>query len=268
MDEYEDSLPDKGYLLRLLRRATEFLERHVIPVFRIDERENPDIVGTGILAMLNNKHYLITAAHVLDVCDTGVFLLQSGYEGKPLSNNAIVSSKKFGESRLDDQVDIGFVRLTEDEMLKLGKDNFLDLNHVSGPSMKIGETLFIALGYPIRDQVRDHKNHMIETPITMFTTGPAKAEAYKFIGVDEKSHIVLKYNRRHIKTRKSVGSPPDFRGMSGGGVWPISVLHEPEKENPPLFAGIVIERPDKYSSCLLVTRGIVIRYFVNKFDHT
>jgi hypothetical protein len=268
MDNFEASLPDKGEILRKLRRATDFLERHVIQIFRLDENNNPDLEGSGILARLDDRFYLVTAAHVLDACDTGVFLLQEGFEGEPLAGAFIVSGKKPGTTRLDDKVDIGFVRLTEKETNRLGVDNFLDLNHISGPPMKIGPTVFLVLGYPVRDQVRDCRSLTIETSLTMFMTTPAKEKAYNLASINSESHILLKYDRKVIATKKSIGSPPDFRGLSGGGVWPLSVLEEPSIENPPLLAGIIIERPKGFASSLLVTRGNVIRYFVKRFDES
>lgn len=266
MSKLEDVLFDDGRLLRKIRLTTNFLERHVIPIFRLDENNNPDLFGSGVISRLDDRFYLITAAHVLDYCDKGVFLLIEGLHGKPLEGASIVTGKKHGTTRSDDKVDIGFIRLTEREINCIGADNFLDLDNISGPPMEINTTIFLVLGYPARDQIRNQLEHTIEAPLTMFMTSHAVESSYKLTNTNHNSHILLRYSRKTIATKNSIGSPPDYRGMSGGGVWPLSIFYEPLKEYPPLFAGIIIEQPRKYKSSLLVTRSNLIRAFIKRFD--
>lgn len=266
MYDFEKVLIDDVIFLRKLRRITDFLERHAVEIFRLDEYNCPDLEGSGILAKLDDRYYLVSAAHIFDACDKGVFLIYEGIKCEPLDGSAVVTGRKPGQTRLDDKADIGFIRLTEKETNSIGKDNFLDLDHISGPPMEINTTVFLVLGFPVRDQIRNNREHKIETPLTMFMTGNAKESAYVRSKTNSNTHILLRYNRRTIATKKSIGSPPDFRGFSGGGVWPISIFEEPTKDKPPIFAGIIIEQPMNYASSLLVTRSNLIRAFIKKFD--
>ena len=84
--------------------------------------------------------------------------------------------------------------------------------------------------------------------------------------VDNVHHLLARLHRRAIMTGRSVGAPPNFRGMSGGGVWPYLVTEEPGPSNPPLFAGIIIERPAGYRAALLVTRATIVQAFIERFD--
>ena len=63
-----------------------------------------------------------------------------------------------------------------------------------------------------------------------------------------------------------MGAPPNMKGISGGGVWPVRTDAEDPAAQVPLFAGLVIERPAHYRASLVVTRGTVIKYFVHLFD--
>lgn len=62
-------------------------------------------------------------------------------------------------------------------------------------------------------------------------------------------------------------APPEMKGISGGGVWPVQIDATRPEDQTPLFAGIVIERPRRFRASLAVTRGTLIKYFVKRFDH-
>jgi hypothetical protein len=268
IDEFAASLPDRGVLLGKLRRTAGILVRYVIPVFQLNDRDKPNSEGSGVLARLGDRFYLVTAAHVLDACTTGVFIPQGRHGIIPLTGNSIVTGRKPGTTRLEDQVDIGFIRLSDEETSRFGSECFLDLEHVTAPPMPNKTTMFVVLGFPARDQEDDFQNSTITTPLTNFMTGHADERAYCLAGVDQRANILLKYVPKNIVTKRSIGSPPDFHGISGGGVWPVSIFDEPDIDSPPVFAGIVVERPEKYASALLVTRSTVIKYFVRQFDDT
>lgn len=266
MTDFDDSLIDGGITFGRLRRAADLLQNHVIPVFTLDERELLDLEGSGLLARLGNRHYLITAAHVLDACSQDVYIPLGTDNIEPLTGPAIVTGRKPGFTRLDDKIDIGFVRLSHEEAASFEEDRFLNLEHVWGPSLPISTTLFAVLGYPVRNRISQPQTQTIATPLTSFYTGLANEKAYRLTKTDDSSQVLLRYNRRTIATRTGVGSPSDMHGISGGGVWPIDLRVEPNPQFPSLLAGIVIERPREHFASLLVTRGNVIRSFVSRFD--
>jgi hypothetical protein len=203
---------------------------------------------------------------VLDHCDTGVFVPRTTGQIKPLSNPTIVTGRPSGASREDDRIDIGFVRLTAAEADEFGDERMVDLSAVSGPPMPTDTTFFVVLGFPLRDHRTDRSAAIMRGALTSFTTGVADAIAHQRAKVDERSHLLLRFDRRVIATRNSMGAPPNMTGISGGGVWPVRIDVEDPTAQVPLFAGIVIERPAHYRASLVVTRGTVIKYFVHRFD--
>jgi hypothetical protein len=102
--------------------------------------------------------------------------------------------------------------------------------------------------------------------LTSLMTGVADETAYRRAGIDERSHLLLRLDRRVIATKSAVGAPPDMTGISGGGVWPVRIDAGRPEDQTPFFAGIVIERPRHFRASLAVTRGTLIKYFVNRFD--
>ncbi len=73
--------------------------------------------------------------------------------------------------------------------------------------MEINSTLFIVLGCRAHDQIRNYKKHLIETHLTMFMTGYAKEVGYKRASINYNTHILLRFNRKTIATKKGIGSP-------------------------------------------------------------
>jgi hypothetical protein len=260
-------LESQAGVLRTLRAAADRLEHHVVPVFHAPNESELLSAGSGVLARIKDRAFLISAAHVLDHCTTGVFVpTASGETIEPLANPRIVTGRPPGTTREDDRIDIGFVRLTEQEATTFGMERMLDLDAVSGPPMPIATTMFLVLGFPHRDHSSDPSSGTLTAELTSFMTGVADDLAYRRARVDARTHLLLRFERRTIVTKKSVGAPPDMTGISGGGVWPVRIDLSDPTEQTPLFAGLVVERPRHFRSSLAVTRGTVIRYFVERFD--
>jgi hypothetical protein len=137
----------------------------------------------------------------------------------------------------------------------IGSDKFLDLTHtVDGPPAEPVEAM-IALGFPARDQAVDRGT--VLTKLTMFMTGPESAHAYRvasgfaFSSTGEvRTEMVL--NGRYQ------GSAPSLKGISGGGIWQVSLRGEMQPDESPALAAMIIEQPQTYRTA--------IRSFIRKFD--
>jgi hypothetical protein len=248
--------------LKRTRESIDRLETHVTPVFHVDDDARLQPAGSGVFARLGDRAYLISAAHVLDHCDEGVFVPTRTGPIEPLDNPTIVTGRPPGTSREDDRFDVGFVRLTPSEADDIGWERMVDLE-AGGEPMLIETTFFAVLGYPLRDHLAT--GGVMRGALTSFTTGLADDVAHQWAGLDERSHLLLRFARRDIATKKSHGAPPDMTGLSGGGVWPIKVDVEDAVAQVPFFAGILIE---KAARSLVVTRATLIRYFIRRFDAT
>lgn len=253
-------------ILKKLRAAADRVERHVVPVFHAPDDSELEPAGSGVLARLGDCAYLISAAHVLDHCDTGVFVPRKSGKIEPLVNPTIVTGRPPGTTRDYDRIDIGFVRLTADETDAVGFERTVDLDVVSGPPMPSATTLFLVLGFPLRDHSTDPSAGTMTGELTSLMTGMADESAYRRAGIDERSQLLLRFDRRVIATKKAVGAPPEMKGISGGGVWPVRIDAIRSEDQTPLFAGIVIERPRRFRASLAVTRGTLVKHFVRRFD--
>lgn len=249
---------------RRAQQTTSIVERHVTPVFTYRSDGRLDFEGSGIFARLDARHYLVTAAHVLDACEQGCVVRAAAATGQELSGTCIVTGRPVGKTRDDDVFDIGFVRLSGSEVSGIGAANFLDLTHtVDGPPAEPVEAM-IALGFAARDQSVD--GGLVRTKLTMFMTGPESAHAYRLARTDSRSHLLVRYQRNGmIFNGQHHGSAPSWKGMSGGGLWQISLRGEIQPQ-PPALAAMIIEQPQSYRTAILATRAPLIRSFICRFD--
>jgi hypothetical protein len=250
---------------RRAQRTTNVVERHVTPVFTYRPDGRFDFEGSGLLARLDARYYLVTAAHVLDACEQGCVVLAAAATGQELAGARIVTGRPAGTTRDDDVFDIGFVRLSDLEVAGIGADNFLDLSHtVDGPPVEPVEAM-IALGFAARDQ--SVEGGTVRTKLTMFMTGPESAHAYRLARTDSRSHLLVRYQRNGmIFNGQHHGSAPSLKGMSGGGLWQVSLSSEVHPAQPPALAAMVIEQPRSYRTAILATRAPLIRSFIRRFD--
>lgn len=250
---------------RRAQETTSVVERHVTPVFTYRADGRLDFEGSGLFARLDARHYLVTAAHVIDACGEGCVVRAAEATGQELSGTRIVTGRPAGTTRDDDVFDIGFVRVSGSEVAGIGAENFLDFTHtVDGPPAEPVEAM-IALGFAARDQAVD--GGMVPTKLTMFMTGPESAHAYRLARTDSHSHLLVRYQRNEmVFNGQHHGSAPSLKGMSGGGVWQVSLSGEIQPAQPPALAAMIIEQPRSYRTAILATRAPLIRSFIRRFD--
>jgi hypothetical protein len=258
--------PLNDEIVNHFRSLASLLERHVEPLFALQESGFIEFEGTGILATINARHYLITAAHIVDACKYGIVLGTVQGEARPLINDGVVTKKPVTKTRQEDRFDIGFVRLTEDESHALGRSRFLDLANVYEGPLPEQPIPLVAIGYPARDQIVDNVDGIIRTAPMRFWTTFASIKGYRGTKTDTRGHVLLRFQKRDIVYNNTRGSPPNFRGMSGGPVWPISLEGSPPSQNLPPLLAMIVERPDGYGPSIRATRATAIRYFVTTFD--
>ena len=147
------------------------------PIFRENDQAHLEFEGSGVLARLKDRFDLCTAAHVLDACHEGVFLPTRAGVIEQIGSILVVTAPKSGSGRHADRVDIGFVRLSPEEVTALGEEKFLDLSCNRGSVPEDGSAVLIALGYPAADTAVSPDGRVACGAPTMFVTGPEKAEA-------------------------------------------------------------------------------------------
>ena len=123
----------------------------------------------------------------------------------------------------------------------------------------------VALGFAARDQAVDRGT--VQAKLTMFMTGPESAHAYRVAKTDPHSHLLVRYRRKEmVFNGQYQGSAPSLKGMSGWGIWQVSLGREIQPAQPPALAAMIVERPHTYQTAILATRAPLIRSFIRRFD--
>jgi hypothetical protein len=157
--------------------------------------------------------------------------------------------------------------LTEKEADSAGVDRFFDLDSTIENSSQERFVACIALGYPARDRSGQRNTGVLRTAETVFTTGFVDERGYRLAKADPRLHVLISYRKENILYNwKTRGAPPSFLGMSGGGVWLVSLSPDWTSQSPPPLAGIIIKKPHGYGKSLLAVRSAVAREFIRRFD--
>lgn len=235
------------------RRADELaplLRSHVLPLFRADDDDHPEFEATGILVRSEGKHYLVSAAHVFDVLPTGVFLLLESEQQEALKNSARITICPDGRSRNSDSLDIGSVWLTDEEADAAGQENFLDV----APRVRAAHSKWarrcLLIGYPAKDQWRDVDVAEYNLFQSYYNAPEVSDSKYEKAGLSTTNNVAIDFNHRLIQGPTGRGGKPNFKGMSGGGIWEFVVHSEYDHLSKPPLIGLLAGLAPKNNKAL------------------
>jgi hypothetical protein len=236
------------------RIVADLLGRHVLPVFCLDDEGGPSFEGSCVAVRTDDNHFVVSAAHVLDATTQGgVHLLLNGREQNPLQNPTWLTLTKYPGSRHDDLVDVGYIRLQEPELSAIGRDNFLDVANVSPPTTT-WSSRHILVGYPANRQARDDIAMTYNLQQTYFTSPEIAESKYRQSGLHRVRHFGMRFEGSRIVSPRGRGSQPNFKGMSGGGVWLMDPYTESSGAHDPHFVGLCLGRAPKNKKVLFGSR--------------
>lgn len=244
--------------------AAKALLKHHRLLYRVTEGNHLVPLATGFLLRVDRHHFLVTAAHVLDAnnecnaCDLATYG-QDCTEAVVLHGDSFRTSVPQGKTRLDDRLDVGFIRLGDELVAQIGEDRFLPPQMADVESRRRLPAVYGALGYPADYNVE--VSPTVDTPVTphpfLYISTFHPPEAYRRLGVSEGTHLLLQISNK--KTRAAGGTKekvPDLHGMSGGGFWRLTAYGS----NPaaPRLLGVTIEwRQGKHNGLLASRMSLV-----------
>ena len=150
-----------------------------------------------------------------------------------------LSEKGRHGSRLHDTIDLGFIRLTEQEVEAAGRGNFIDVVERQVPTGMRWQIRYVALGHPEKDQRRDDVHGTYAMAQTYLMTEELSESKYRLAGLDRRVHIGLLFDRSRLAGPRGRGGKPNLVGMSGCGVWELDPYITYGPENPPALIGFL-----------------------------
>jgi hypothetical protein len=221
----------------------EAMSKHLLPLYKFDDRDRPQLNGTGVLVEHEGNQYLITATHVLkqnpDYVDDQDGEIYCFMEGKltlvPPETWRVLASQD-GER---DLIDVSFVLLGKVLMNNFDKAECYQFNEAAFPEEK--HLIIAAMGCPATKSRLNSKG-LPKSISTYFSYGlPLTAERLYEAGFDAEINFGFHFDIKKCR----IGEALDVKavrpnGISGGAIW-INDFSRINVDKPPILAGIITD---------------------------
>ncbi|NKA73637.1 serine/cysteine peptidase [Ralstonia solanacearum] len=233
--------------------AVATLADAVRPVYRADDRGQPDHEGSCVLLQLGGTKYALTASHVVEagkIADSDLYI---GGESRFVKISGTCYRSPAPRGILKDHYDFALVTLSDDDISSLG-----DIKYISEASISKGQTqsdghVYTVIGYP------NTKNKDIDKQLRAVTSNRWNyysvprdgTDVSRKIEVDGGEHIFVGYDKRSLDVNGNQVNSIKLKGVSGGAVIDLGRLGAPENLSPdaaftPRLVALFIEHhPDK-----------------------
>jgi len=231
-------------VLQMARTDAEERVVHICPIYRPKTQKEPELIGTGFFLAFGERKFLLTAAHVFGPAGEGY---QELWIPNPRTGNltelvgTYARSKPNGGSTENDQNDVGIVLLAQRLAEQIEPESFITSSFLDCDDMGDFRYPYVAMGFPWRKSPRICRRSRVAsaTPCS-YASELLRDEHLKSLGLDSRSHLFLRYDKRHSRSeyRRDL-TAPDPHGMSGGPLWRL----EPGSGHATrsLLVGIIIE---------------------------
>lgn len=192
---------------------------HTIQLFEHGPSKRMKPYASGVLAILNNKHYILTASHVVENWSDEHQLYvrhRKGYVSIVGTTSSTVIEKT-------EKVDLAYI-LLEEEVVKFLIDGykFLPISKFRRHIDLLDAAQYCVVGFPEVNQWHDEKG-VLRTGTTAYFMQPSKNNVYEYLKLKKENHICLEFKGvgKDIKTGEKKKIKGDHYGLSGCGLWLI-----------------------------------------------
>jgi hypothetical protein len=241
MDEHEKKLREN------LRQAEYRVQHAVCPIYGVDGRDRPQLIGSSILLKLRSSSFLVTAAHVLDKNKETTLYVGGATRLVPLQGSSL-RTRPPTSGRGYDTFDIGFIDISETTPNQWSRYRFLTPGDFDVDDVPAAHTLYGFVGFP-ETRNRPLPDHKLKLSTTVFVVVASALERYDPSGLNPLAHFLGEFDRKkQVDAEKGLVTAPDPHGISGGSVWRLGRPDELATGAPAerlIGIGIEYRRPEK-----------------------
>jgi hypothetical protein len=232
-----------------------------------EDGTNPRIIGSCMLLRVDDRNYVVTAAHIADELGANALYI-SGTVGAELVQLVGVIRKTAPPpgGRWKDKIDIAFWEIDTQNIRALGDVEFIDESQFSKNRAPLKNRLYLAAGYPFSRNKKNVNNvsKSIKTSLSKYTAelteNPAVAQEYDVSGT---KHLFLKYQKfseTGSGEKQTTFSPV---GLSGGPLIDLGNFASLERyiadsKVTGYIAGMTIERIRKHNVLVAVRIQVIV----------
>src|ERR1039458_3947712 len=207
----------------------------VLPIIGADERGRHDAIGSGILIAFGTRRFLATAAHVLEHNDENgstnpLWKATTLYLGNPGNPHV----RLLGDApKATDPADVALVELGDETLAGLENCHFLNADH-DFAAASTSSNFAVAIGYQNRASKPNEDLKTVKHEPLIFSNSGSHRKGI---------HIYLPMDWTKVRDGDLIRSIGKLNGISGGGLFWLRTLTDPESCDP--LAGIIIEHANK-----------------------
>jgi hypothetical protein len=216
--------------------AEDAVQRYCTPVYGVDDKSQPYVVGSGTLLDIGDLSFLVTAAHVLDEnANTTLYL-----PGNPLVSmeGRAVKTQAPLENRKSDTIDLAIVRIDRGLIDRVVNVSTISIDQIDPTDTPQPLTSYGFVGYP-SSQNKPKPKRQLRLSSYILGVLPMAPERYADVGAHPSLHFAGNFDRSQVMNRNSQRvTAPNPEGMSGGGVWRLGTYADIEHDRaiPKLIA--------------------------------
>jgi len=240
---------------KIIATTQKAVDKYTYPVFT-DKNNKPDLIASCLILEVESKYYLVTASHVVKNINT-TFVI--GVEGNLLPiTGEFICSNSFQDKSSVGNFDIAYIELdseliSKNKIIPLGQNKLIMFDRQNSPPIA-----FIH-GFP---------NSRNKQKKALWNTQKFKLKAYAYAGIiDINFKDWDKYNKRKdnhtcmsYRATSTNNIPTHPRGISGGGLWIVPNILEP---NNYFLDSILIEYYDR-DKIVFATKVSKVIVFIKK----
>ncbi|MCO5240536.1 MAG: hypothetical protein M9904_10825 [Chitinophagaceae bacterium] len=247
-----DILVDKIINEELEKLAERLIAPYTCQLF-VKEAGKMKRYASGVLAMLSNSIYLLTALHVVEhISESNTLFVELGEDAYIELNGSVMGIKG-----IESRIDLGYIRLTDKQVLSLSlRYKFLTIDRFLFPNGFFQEPVYCVYGYPTQ----------INKGISYFVKEQSK-KVYDYYQLNMNDHVVLEFMGKatNIKTYIMEKVKIQHYGLSGGGVWYTVLENKGNRFKAHAYlVGIMTEfRTGKYPSLIANSINILLHAMID-----
>jgi hypothetical protein len=220
--------PAGRILVEEMRQAIDRLRGCVIPIYDTNERQEAELLGSGVLINISENMFLCTAKHVVDRSASSGLYIAGSDKLEPL----------VGTFQSSQEHDVAILKLAPEQVSLLQRFSPLLTEYVASEAETQASAYVEFVGYPATKNRKVYNKNMLKNFI--------QANGCKVVSIDGWRVRIAFNEKKNIdsKTRGRVQAP-DPHGMSGGGMFGVPMDQATILGRPvPKLIGISTDQPN------------------------
>jgi hypothetical protein len=202
-----------------------YLLRHTIQFFyKTDNGLRP--FGSGVLSLIHDTHFILTASHVADHLEKEENNLYIRVDKKGYIN--VLGDIKYTDIGMSKGVDLAYIKLDAQMIPHLQKPyRFLTIDKIAKHSLRLDGMNYCVIGFPEKN-IKFESGSM-ETGANFYLTSATNENPYDYYKLSKDDYFIvdMKGKGTDIKTGEKETINTEFYGISGCGLWYIMYNLDP-----------------------------------------